>query len=862
MALAILNHMGASGSDDVFEIEIGENRFYRLRVGTEPREDGTWGSALSESVWEGPVEGPIPESRRGRARVRLPSRLFDRETRFVQLVSARDRGGSGQAVSEVREVRARSGARTRSDWGGRDFDLSPPARDIARIRRDAQAEMRPPGPAGITNEQGGQAMSHHRSTYRSPSGNARATHMPGAYAMTVLSAGNHRPALRRMPVSEAAGIGAIVSAIGSLAPQVIGALQGLGPAVAQLAPTLNAVAPAIGSLLGGMMPGLPTPPAPPSAPSAPSAPPSGGTRGAASGAASGAVGDAAMQRMLVDLLRQAIQAMPQTAAAANNATNTPRGTLQTAPAGGGAGAQPRVARARSIGAADRYRARPRRSAPAGMAAGARSEAFVAPALLAALPALAPILQNVLNPQTVQAAINAPNQHMGTIINGIKDFMKLGIQSHEQDLSHLRQLTPGHADPELTALLASMSLGLQQAGREEPRYKRVGAVKLAVTEGPAIDVQGVELAGYRIGSDWGIELTVDTPRTIPDGQVRIFIKDAETLEILVKGKGPKGDIQAGPLPQPIAIPADALEVLDPGRRYLLCMHVIWKNKSGKPRGTSIQQEVVALGETSFERIELDGEVVALADPVADRAVWHEIWSGPFDRDRKSYDFDLTYRVGVRPGSGGTDRKPTRMRTESEGGPRVKARLLAETTIPLSTLIDLREELMPDGGPISPQAEAVLRSTAFAQRMTLAAKTRLEIRGLAGKTGTIWAYLGVKLGKITLNRVERTDDLGRVQAIGEEELAFPIPVSVTFAGYRTSGRDVDDDDLEPGGNEAPEMLNGMKKVFERQATLAPEPTRATHPDAPAEAEAQARSRRRARGNGRSRSTSRSRRPAYAT
>ena len=103
---------------------------------------------------------------------------------------------------------------------------------------------------------------------------------------------------------------------------------------------------------------------------------------------------------------------------------------------------------------------------------------------------------------------------------------------------------------------------------------------------------------------------------------------------------------------------------------------------------------------------------------------------------------------------------------------------------------------------------------------------------------------------------------MQAIAEEELAFPIPVSVTFAGYRTSGRDVDDGDLEPGGNEAPEMLNGMKKVFERQATLAPEPTRATHPDAPAEAEAQARSRRRARGKGRSRSPSRSRRPAYAT
>lgn len=158
MALAVLNHVGASGSDEVFEIEIGENRFYHLLVGSEPHEDGQWDESLSSVAWEGPVEGPVAESRQGRERVRLPGRLFDRDNRFVQLVSARERDGTGQAVSEVREVRTRTGTRPRTDWGNADFALQPPARDIARVRRDAQDAVRPQGPRGITYQTGAIAM--------------------------------------------------------------------------------------------------------------------------------------------------------------------------------------------------------------------------------------------------------------------------------------------------------------------------------------------------------------------------------------------------------------------------------------------------------------------------------------------------------------------------------------------------------------------------------------------------------------------------------------------------------------------------------------------------------------------------------
>lgn len=755
MALAVLTHVGSTRGTEDFDVRIGQNRYFKLVVGHDTLRGEGGFDRIAEVAHETLLEGPLPDSRLGRARVRLPSDLFDRDVRLVQLVSTRDAEGNGPAVSDIVEVRPRHATRHR-----------PPVPAGA-----------PPRPAALSLEPGGPRMT---ALSRSAPSSAPSSPSPGFAAMqcTPMGQGPHRVVLREARMSEAAGIGAIGSLITSALPGVI----------SSLAPAVESLAPAIGQMISGMVKG------------GMSGGGSGVTAGAqpAGAAAARMACDAETQRLLAQLLQQVVAATAATRGAGAGGQQATQQSL--------------VSRARSIGPQTARRRHPSAAAPP------TAEAFAVPAaLLAALPALMPLLKNVLNPQTIQSVVDAPNKHMGTIINGVTDLFKLGIKSQEGIDRHLRELTPSIDDPALDALLQSMSLSVAQAVKEEPAYKRAASVRLTLDTAPPVDVQGVETAAYMLGRDWGVALSVDTPRTIPDGRVHVFVKDAETLEILLKAKGAKGDIAAGPLPHPMGIPAEATDHLEPGRRYLLCVHLTWKNSKGKARGTSIQQEIVALAEHAFERVELGGDVIPLSDPQEDRPFWHAIWSGDFDREHREYAFDVIYRAAVTPGGGAVARKPSRLGIEADDHGTQSGTLKTGVDIPLQSLVDLRETLMPEAPPLSSETLRALTATGFLARMTQTAKARLEIKGLAGKAGTIWAYPGVRAGTLIMNRAANVDALGRVLSVAEDRVAFPVPVVMHFAGYRTTGRD--DTGAAPEGDEAPDYLDGKKKVFEKQATLAP-------------------------------------------
>lgn len=66
----------------------------------------------------------------------------------------------------------------------------------------------------------------------------------------------------------------------------------------------------------------------------------------------------------------------------------------------------------------------------------------------------------------------------------------------------------------------------------------------------------------------------------------------------------------------------------------------------------------------------------------------------------------------------------------------------------------------------------------------------------------------------------DDLGRVLALNEEELIFPVPVVLNVAGYCTAAGDANDTLPRTSATEAPQIMDGMEKQFDRQATLKPE------------------------------------------
>ncbi|MEM6698824.1 MAG: hypothetical protein AAF599_10540, partial [Bacteroidota bacterium] len=79
-----------------------------------------------------------------------------------------------------------------------------------------------------------------------------------------------------------------------------------------------------------------------------------------------------------------------------------------------------------------------------------SEAKIAPALLSALPALAPMVQKLVSPEMINAIGDQPLKLFKMIGNGI---MKL----NQQEMEHLERLNPGMDDPTIVPILASMSI---------------------------------------------------------------------------------------------------------------------------------------------------------------------------------------------------------------------------------------------------------------------------------------------------------------------------------------------------------------------------------------------------------------------
>jgi hypothetical protein len=409
-------------------------------------------------------------------------------------------------------------------------------------------------------------------------------------------------------------------------------------------------------------------------------------------------------------------------------------------------------------------------------------AALAPMLLQAAPALAPLLEKVLNPDTLKAVLDAPNRHLGTIINGIKDVANLAIQSHQQDLAHLRAIHPDLDDPALDALLASMSLGLSQAAREEPTYKRVAAVRLAIPDGPLVLMNGLELPAYRLGADWQIPLEVETPRPMPRARLHVVVKDAHSLEILLRKTADLGDVPAGPIIEPVHLSAQELSPLRPGHRYLLCMHLTWRNRDGAARGTSIQQEVLSIGALAFDRMEPEGEPIPLAAIERFRPFWHKVWSGRFERDVRRVILDIKYLITLDPEALENARMETRMKLE-DGAGRREGRLKSGIVLSLPYLARLRQELDPEAEPLTPEMLDALAVPAFADGYALAARKMVKLHGGDGKSAALWACPEMKLARVVLLDPRGVDESGRVSELGEIAITVPKPALLHFVGVRT-------------------------------------------------------------------------------
>lgn len=731
MALALL--WAETLEDDVsasrLRFDIGHNHYYVWQLGDQDRINTNGIARLANVKQRSRMFGPLPESARGRGVLEIPTELMSKEDRFVQLLSFRTEDGAGPAISPIVEL----------DWT-----------NARRPERLPLMDTLPP-PALFETA--------HSATWSPQMLASALSNGDGGYTVALAQTYSSTPT-RIQPVDAAP----LRWRERNLSQGMFfgGLLSSLAPVIGNV---LTSAAPMIGRFIGGLLPGAP----------------GGGAAGATGGAsASAPTANPQLTQLIEQLVRGIGGAVAPAAPATPPATTTPA-TPATAHsmAFGSLGA--RVARQ----APSRYsfshsaRKRARRNPRVVQYAQAQeySQAMIAPALLAALPALMPVLQQVLSPQTIQTVVDAPQKATGQIINGLLDFARIGMQAHEQERAHLRQLNPGVDDPALHQLLMSMSQGLAAAQRLN--YRRVASVKLSFDDAQSQMLFGRSRVLYRRDRALQFPLSVITPKTISAARLVLQIKHPDTLAVLVEDGEDVGELSSGPIPLVPRIDEAMVARLEPNQDYIVMATLLWKNKKKQQVGTSMQQRITLIGEYSFDRVEEGGEQVATSDFEQYRDLWHKVWQGEFGTGAHAARLDCRYYLVLNPKRTNNARLDTHVKSDNG---KLGGKLKTGMEYSPYVLNHLLTRLTPASTPLSDAEIEALSGNDFIERFNQAAQFSGKLKGRRGESGALWVYPEFKIQTLVLTRAEDVDENGNVRTLNETRVRFPMPVMMHFVGVK--------------------------------------------------------------------------------
>lgn len=409
-----------------------------------------------------------------------------------------------------------------------------------------------------------------------------------------------------------------------------------------------------------------------------------------------------------------------------------------------------------------------------------SEAKIAPALLAALPALMPLLQQVLSPETIGRVLDQPQRMIGAVTDGLVNLGRVGIESHEQDLRHLRELHAVNGPP-VDALLAAMSLSLTDLS-EAPRFRRLPGVKLTFSDVVPLAVEGKQRVVYAFHQPLSFPLNFESPGAVSQARLHLSIRHPKDARTLVSKQQVLNRVDSGPLP---VVPRIALEEvqdkLKPQEDYLVTARLTWTNKRGETVGTVMSQVIYLIDHYIYGGVDGAGEAIPLQDVDKYRAFWHKVWATSFRAERRRYKIDCKYYYVLekdRPSIG-------RMETLSQEGDEegvVAMRMKSGTRIPVQALNQLLPQVSPH--PALTEAElGALMSDDFVERFHTVARMGLEFRGRADENAVLWVYPEVKLQRFILKAPTSINAHGAVSGLTDHIIHFPIPAAIHFVGAKS-------------------------------------------------------------------------------
>ncbi len=731
-----------------FRIDIGRNRYYQFAIGKEQTKRSSGLTLIGETSYVSPLQGPLEEMMMGRTAISVPANRFTKDDNLLQLISYRTKDKTGMAVSDIMTVEP--GLALPSD----------PLPDISFSK-------------SVFMEQ----YSNTYTTVQNVPFSYKERRMSDAmFLQSILPA--IQGAIRHFAPQVGNLIGGLLQNTGSSSPATTGSTAGTSGAPATgngiLTQLLNSpeVSRIIQDLMNRILQGTAH------------VPTAGVTRAASfSGnhysqakvapllAALPALMPLLQQVLTPETIGRVLEQPTRMIGAVTDGVEklgrlgiaSHEQDLQhlralnpgTGPAVDG------LLAAMSLSNGDRY-----------------SMAKVAP-LLAALPALMPLLQQVLTPETVGRILEQPSRMIGAVTDSVEKLGRLGIDSHEQDLRHLRELNPG-TGPAVDSLLASMSMAIQNHSRTA-KYRRLNSVKLVFTDTATVNVEGNEKLVYLHGRDIGFPMKVETPRTIRQANVELVVKSPADNSIKLIKKFKARDFTNGEMPFVPGLVTEEAKALQPNEDYMITVSLYWKNSKGNVVGTVMSQIVRLAGRYLYGGVNGTGDAIPLNDIEKFREAWHKIWKTAFSNEKRKFSVDARYYFILEKQATTQGRMETVERTDAGGYP-VKVQLKTGSILNVKYLNSLLPKI--SSHPMLSEEELhALDTTSFTEQFHSMARLTIDLLGRPGENAVVWVYPEVKLHEFLLRTPADVDTNGRVISFSDKSIYFPVPSSVHFIGAKS-------------------------------------------------------------------------------
>jgi hypothetical protein len=588
MALAYLKYMGTSGGQYRFIADIGTNQFYQYRIGSMERDKRVYRNIDTVAHISLPVRQPSNNPFRTEFILTVPTALFDRDNRFIQLVSFRTIDKKSISTSDIVIVSLvlkdeplltqKELLHYSKSTSIMDTYISPETRNIAygqEASNMSEAMFWDALVRGVTS-----ILPAATNILKGIGGGGSASGGAGNIIKTVIDT-----------------VGKLPSPVANAAPAASSHRQPTASpssnAPIDLAGIIGQVAPLVSRFL--------------------------------SPESANAVGSEPNQ--LINLILEIVTRFLQNPSAAPSVlSGLSGGQSLNSEANGSASFL------NNFGAPPQY-----------------SEAKIAPALLAALPALMPVIEKALNPETINALGD-----LGTKpIKAVQDFLNAGtdasIKVTQQYLQGAERANPGVNDPSADAILMAMSFCAEPIQRSmsftiDPR------IQIDFVNNTMVNFQGKEKIVYlrKQAAHFHIKISTNHPnpptRPIPKAIIQLMVQQPDTLKILFEKKFRLKDIKLNSTIDNIALTPEEMASLPVNESLKVMVNFMWQGKSGITKLGTFKNHYITLSDSYiFDKMEEAVKTkISLNDVVKHRAFWHKVWEGGLTESRHwNLVFDLKY-----------------------------------------------------------------------------------------------------------------------------------------------------------------------------------------------------------------------------